>query len=160
MSNSFRNVSFGRNPTCAKTRPLIRSCVLTIVAPISTDQVRRGQTLETSSRQCSLQVQVHREGDDRNLPIDTFEARNEIEVPIPAQQWERVLTAKGGNPKIVRGNWFAFPLQFETDDRIRASRLILDLEHTDRRNPFLEPVFVTGPVAGLRDAKTVYAENK
>ena len=80
-------------------------------------------------------------------------------MSVPAQQRKRVLVAEGGNPKIVRGNGLAFLLQFETDDRIRTSCLIVDVEHSDGRDPFLEPVFITGPVAGLRDAKTVFAKN-
>jgi len=80
-------------------------------------------------------------------------------MSVPAKQRKRVLMAQGGNPKIVCGNGLAFPLQFETDDRIRASCLIVDVEHSHGRDPFLEPVFITGPVSGLRDAKTVFAEN-
>jgi len=70
-----------------------------------------------------------------------------------------VLAAECRDPQIVAGDRLTFLLEFETDDRIRMSGLIIDVEYCDGSDPFSEPVLITCPVAGLRDSKAVLTEH-
>jgi hypothetical protein len=77
-------------------------------------------------------------------------------VMITAQEGEGMLAAERGNPQIVGGNGPTLLFEFKPNHRIGVSGFIVDVEHTDGRDPFPEPVFVACPVLGLGDPKTVF----
>jgi hypothetical protein len=91
-----------------------------------------------------------------DLPIDALNARDKVKVMIAAQDGEGMLAAERGNPQIVGGNGPTFLLKFKPNNRIGLSGFIIDVEHTDGRDPFPEPLFVTCPVPGLGYPKTVF----
>jgi hypothetical protein len=94
-----------------------------------------------------------------DLPIDALNARDKIKVMIAAQEGEGMLAAERRDPQIVGGNGPTLLLEFKPNHRIGVGGLVVDVEHTDGRNPFPEPVFVTCPVPGLGDPKTVFTQD-
>ena len=75
-------------------------------------------------------------------PIDAPKSRDEIEVPVLAQEGKRILPTKRGNPQIVGWDGFAFCFQFETDGRIAMSGFLVDFQNSYRTHPITQPTFV------------------
>ena len=93
------------------------------------------------------------------LPIDPLNAGDPVEVTISTENRQGMLLAQRGNPQIIGGNWCARSLEVEADTCVVARRLLVDVKHSYSSDPFTKPVFVFCPVTGLRDSKTIFAQD-
>ncbi len=84
---------------------------------------------------------------------------DEIEVPVSAQERERILPAECGDPQVIGRNGLTFLFQLQANGCIGVRGVIVDVEHSHRSGPFPEPVLIAYPVPGLRDAKPVFTQD-
>jgi hypothetical protein len=92
-------------------------------------------------------------------PIDAAESRDEIEVPVSAQHWKRVLAAESRNPNVMGRNRGSGSFEFTANDSIRGRCLLIYVQHPELRKVFDKPVFVASPLARLLDTISVFAQD-
>src|SRR5580698_8970211 len=98
-------------------------------------------------------------GGCRCLPVNALRSCHQIEMPVAAEQWERVLAAEGGDPEIVGGDGFAHALQFEDNLSVMLCGGFIDVEHQAVAEQGGQPSFVTGSSSRLRDAVAILAQH-
>ena len=98
-------------------------------------------------------------GRDDPSPVEAPDAGDKIEVPVPAQEWQRMLAAERRYPQIVRGNGPTRLFQLQADGRVGVSGFLVDVQNQHRSDPLAEPTLIACPVAGLSDAKPILAQD-
>jgi len=81
------------------------------------------------------------------LPIYSLDSAHKIEMAVPAEEGERMLTAERGNPNVVGRNWSSGSLEFGSNSSVRDGRLFIHIEYPAVANRFGQPLFVALPVA-------------
>ena len=69
-----------------------------------------------------------------------------------------MLAAERSDPEVVGRDGLAFFLQFEADNRIGMSRLVVYSQDRDRRAPLAQPGLIACSVTRLCDAKAIFAK--
>ncbi len=92
-------------------------------------------------------------------PINPIDSANQIEMAVPAQDRQRMLTAKRRNPSVVGRNWRSGSLQFRSNSRVGRCRLFIHIEHPATENRFCQPLFVALPISGLANAISIFAQH-
>jgi len=90
------------------------------------------------------------------LPIEPLHSRHHIEVSIPAQQWETVLTAQSRNPKVIRWNRLSSLSQFDADSCIMMGSLFVNVEHSAVSHETIQPPPIPSPIARLCDPEAIF----
>lgn len=75
------------------------------------------------------------------LPIDPLDSANKIEMAVSAQEGERMLPAKRGNPNVVGRNWSSGSLEFGSKSCVGEGRLFIHVEYAVVANRFCQPSF-------------------
>src|SRR6266550_3094206 len=83
------------------------------------------------------------------LPIEPLHSRHHIEVSIPAQQWETVLTAQSRNPKVICWNRLSSLSQFDADSCIMMGSLFVNVEHSAVSHETIQPPPIPSPIVRL-----------
>jgi hypothetical protein len=76
------------------------------------------------------------------LPVDAVEPRDEIEVPVSAQQGKRMLTAESRDPNVIGRNRGSGSFEFTANGSIGGRCLLLNVQDPEFRKVFNKPVFV------------------
>src|SRR5438309_8784059 len=80
-------------------------------------------------------------------------------MTVAAQKRKGVLTTERRNPNIVGWNRRSSPLQFRANRSVRDGGPFVDIEDSKFREVFGQPFFVVLPVAGVRNAVPVFAQD-
>jgi hypothetical protein len=87
------------------------------------------------------------------------EPRDEIEVPVSAQQGKRMLTAESRDPNVIGRNRGFGSFEFTANGSIGGRCLLLNVQDPEFRKVFDKPVFVALPLARLLDPVPVFSQD-
>jgi hypothetical protein len=95
-------------------------------------------------------------GTTAELPLQSSEPGHGVEMTVAAQKRKGVLTTERRNPNIVGWNR---PLQIRAKRSVRDGGPFVDIEDSKFREVFGQPFFVVVPIAGVRNAVPVFAQD-